>query len=229
MENTSIATIDQPTEGTTGPTVVATVALAIITTIPDELPGEAVGDFQSLPIVEGTVTDPSAVEPAPVAEDIATILARLDARNADIIRHSASVLTYERKRPPTFRVGKESRSARPMCVGCGFGIRKETRIIDMAAGQMHPNCAKVASGLLDSTKVSPRYLAAVVPLTQLRLKALPAPAPVVAEVPSEVEANEPEVEVPQTETIEDSTTDLVAEAVAQTEGRGKGKRRSRAS
>jgi hypothetical protein len=195
---------------------IATIRRPIAT----EFAGEDPGDFHSLPLAEGTAPEAKpSVEPASLPMDVAAIIARLDARNADIIRHSAEVLTYERKRPPVSMVGRETRSQRPMCGGCGFGIRKETRQVEGPNGVYHPNCAKVAAGLLDSTKVSPRYLAAVVPLTQIRLRALSAPAPVVAEVPSEVE-------VPQTETVEDVTTDLVAEAVAQTEGRGRGKRRS---
>jgi hypothetical protein len=184
--------------------------------IPDTLAGEDPGDFTSLPPVVGTVTPP------PVAEDVAAIIARLDARNADIIRHSAEVLTYERKRPPVSMVGRDSRSSRPMCAGCGYGIRKETRQVEGPQGVYHPNCAKVAAGAADATKISPRFLAAIVPLTQIRLSELRAlPAPTIAEV-----TPEPEPEVEPQPPVEDSTTDQVAAAVANSRRSGK---RNRAS
>jgi hypothetical protein len=129
-------------------------------------------------------------------------------------------------------IGRDSRSARPMCGGCGYGIRKETRQVEGPNGVYHPNCAKVAAGAADASKINPRYLAAIVPLAQARFidlsqSALPAPA---AEVTPEVAADAPEeVEVPLTETpsVEDSTTDLVEEAVKRN-GKGKG-RKNRAS
>lgn len=216
-----------------------------------DLAGEAPGDFQALPTrqlalvaptpptVEGTTCEggelreeaPSVV-PAPLPDSVEAIIARLDARQAEIIAHSASVLTYERKRPPVSMVGRDSRSERPMCAGCGYGIRKETRQVEGPRGVYHPNCAKVAVGAADASKISPRYLAAIVPLTQIRLQqlALPTPEPV-AEVNLPVETSEPEVLItPEGEapSVEDQTTDLVEKAVQETgKGkRGKGKRQS---
>ena len=189
----------------------AELALAVVGTAPAE----------TEPVVEPT--------PAAIPESVADIIARLDARNAEIARHSASVLTFERKRPPVSMIGRQTRSSRPMCLGCGYGVRKETRQIEVPGGVMHPNCAKVAAGALDATKVSARYLAAIVPLAQVMIaetqKALPAPA---AEV-TEVETSEPEVEVPSVEPpVEDQTTDLVEQAVAQS-GKGKGRGRKNRS
>lgn len=216
MENTTVATA--PIEGTE-PGMTNAIAI-IAAVIPDELPGEATLDFTGLPPVVGT---------APVVtEDIAAIIARLDAREAEIIKHSASVLTYERKRPPVSMVGRDSRSGRPMCQGCGYGIRKETRQVEGPRGVYHPNCAKVAAGAADASKISPRYLAAIVPLTQVRIAnlaqpALPAPTAAIAP-PVEEAAPEGEVltetEGPQPEVVEDQTTDLVEQAT-QESGRGK--------
>lgn len=186
------------------------------------------------PSIAETLTELEAIAagtaPVVIPDDIAAMLARLDQRNLNIAaaEHGVRVLQYERKRPPVSMVGRETRSSRPMCLGCGYGIRKETRQVEAEGGVMHPRCAQVAAGAADATKISPRYLAAIVPLTQARLidlgqNALPAPSE--EEAPDEVteelepstEGSEPEVQV-----------DHVEEAV-QRNGKGKGKRRNRAS
>jgi len=182
-----------------------------IATIADVLPSETTPttDLSTVPAVDPTVP---AEDPTPSVEEL---IANLDRRAAEIA-HAEEVLTFQRRRPPVSRLTSTRTSTRVMCGGCSFGIRKETTPVVVNGEPMHPNCAKVRIGTIDPLKVSPKYVAAAVPLMTVRIadsRKVPAPGepefigPVLPAVDS-APAQAPEA------SLEDSTTDLVQEAVS---------------
>jgi hypothetical protein len=105
----------------------------------------------------------------PSPEEVASVIAAAEAVVAappsteDLIAHANAVFTYsDRKLKPAI-VGK-SRSKRPLCAGCAFGIRSETEPKYKDGLPLHPNCLKALEDPTFALKTSPRYLAAAVPL-----------------------------------------------------------------
>jgi len=105
----------------------------------------------------------------PSPEEVASVIAEAERAVAappsteDLIAHANAVFTFsDRKLKPAI-VGK-SRSTRPTCAGCAFGIRRETEPKYLGGFPYHPNCLKAAQDPAFALKTSPRYLAAAVPL-----------------------------------------------------------------
>lgn len=63
------------------------------------------------------------------------------ATTEQLTAHVDAAVNFVRNRQPVTRVGRESKSQRPVCLGCGFGIRRETKPIE----GMHPRCHRVAN------------------------------------------------------------------------------------
>lgn len=185
MEATDVAVATAPAEGT------APVADGQSTVATEDQVGPAEGD----PTPEAVIAKAEAVVVVPPTEE-------------ELIAKKDAVFAYERNHKIVPQVFSKRTSSRPLCAGCAFGIRQETKPKYMDGFPYHPNCFKAAQDATFAIKLSPRYLAAAVPvMTKVALAKY-------NESPAEAEEGTDGEEV-----LEDATTDLVQEAVKK--GRGK--------
>ena len=101
-------------------------------------------------------------------------------------QHVAEALAFERRRQPVTMVGRESKSKRPMCLGCGFGIRLETTPVE----GMHPKCHKVAFNQQTAVQHRVNTIAARVPADIKRVLADEATRKAHADLLARLEASE---------------------------------------
>lgn len=164
------------------------------------------------PTEDTATADPSVQAEADTSVDPApTVQAVTPPTKEELLAKRDAVFSYQRNHKIVPQVFSKRTSTRPLCAGCAFGIRGETDPRYLDGLPFHPNCAKAFQDPAFAIKLSPRYLAAAVPIMTVLAhdtyrSRIEAPA-----VPDDAD-EEPEV-------IEDSTTDLVQAAVARTRRR----------
>jgi hypothetical protein len=151
------------------------------------------------PEVQETQTDSTAIAVIAAAEAVVAAPPTTE----ELLAKKEAVFAYTRNHKIVPQVYSKRTSSRLLCAGCAFGIRQETEPKYMGGFPYHPNCLKAATDHAFAMKLSPRYLAAAVPvMTELAHAKYAEDA---ASADASDEAEEPAA-------IEDLTEDVVQEA-----------------
>lgn len=158
-----------------------------------------------------TVATTESAEATSTEVDSTSVIARAEAAlvappsEEELMAKKDAVFAYERNHKIVPQVESKRQSRRPLCAGCAFGIRGETEPKYLDGLPFHPNCLKAYTDHGFAMKLSPRYLAAAVPVMTVVAR---------ARYEEVYRANEaPADSAEDAEALEDETTDLVQEAV----------------